>query len=344
MDFYDLTALEDRKPTIAMVRINDAPPENNRRKLTMLPEAVRKPLCRWTKTQFRKAANRANQPVTGRKHTGAPITLDLPHGAKFYTTGLEIPENLTAQAWAEIGLKLTKVEDGMQWALGDWWAYGDFKYGERKALTTDLGFYCFGSLMNMATVARHLPTSLRNEGLSWSHHCTVCLCSPKDQKMWLDKAAKHKLTVRELRKQIREFEGRYRPWVTAETWYDRIEQWTGRACNDAYWVSSWNHWVSVESSPPELDYASDAYLDDLVEATRSAANAWGSIADNFEQYRQHRQAQGQSFKPRPLKKESPAPSAEGRGSNGLSNSVRANGSGKASRGQCNGHRRQHQTE
>ena len=333
--------------TITMVKLNDATPKNNRKidwPCGLSPEAVRKPLCQYSKTRYRQATDRASEPVTGRSHTGQPITLDLPHGAKLYTTGLELPNDLTAKAWAEIGLKLTKVEDSMQWALGDWWAYGDFKYGERKALTTDLGFYCFGSLMNMATVARRVPTSLRNEVLSWSHHCTVALCSLKDQKMWLDKAAKNKWTVRELRKQIREFEGKYRPWVTAETWYDRIRQWIERASNDAYWASGWNHWVSVETSHPELDYCSEAYVDQLVEATREAANAWTQIADNFEQYRQHRQAQGQSFKPRPLKKESPAPSAEGRGSNGLSNSVRTNGSGKASRAEHNGHRRPNQTQ
>ena len=264
-----------------MVKLNDATPKNNRKidwPCGLSPEGVRKPLCRYTKTRYRQAANKDHEPVTGRSHSGAPITLDLPHGAKLYTTGLEIPENLTAKAWAEIGLKLTKVEDSMQWALGDWWAYGDFKYGERKALTTDLGFYCFGSLMNMATVARRVPTSLRNEVLSWSHHCTVCLCSPADQKMWLDKAAKHQWTVRELRKQIRDFEGKYRPEVPAKIWAEEVERLARRAYADSYSISG--------SGDRQLDHLNDDYLDHLVALTREAANEWTKVAEQLEQYRQ----------------------------------------------------------
>ena len=57
----------------------------------------------------------------------------------------------------------------MQWALGDWWAYGFHQYGKRKEIAQKIGLN-FGTLMNYGFVARRVKTSCRNEVLSFTHH------------------------------------------------------------------------------------------------------------------------------------------------------------------------------
>jgi hypothetical protein len=59
--------------------------------------------------------------------------LALSTGARLHLTGLQIPADLELDKWAVIGEELAQIGNGVQWALGDWWAYGHHKYGERKA-------------------------------------------------------------------------------------------------------------------------------------------------------------------------------------------------------------------
>ena len=37
---------------------------------------------------------------------------------------LQLPADLTAQQWQQVGAKLQRVEDARQWWLGDWWIAG----------------------------------------------------------------------------------------------------------------------------------------------------------------------------------------------------------------------------
>jgi hypothetical protein len=134
-----------------------------------------------------------------------PIALNLPHGTMLYPTALEIPPDLDLDAWEAIGEHLAKIEKGLQWALGDWWVYGEHEYGERKAVAKAKGIpYEFGSLMNLGYVARRVTTSLRNEALSFNHHTAVAPLEPEDQKKWLPKAARGKWSVKVLRRHMNE--------------------------------------------------------------------------------------------------------------------------------------------
>ena len=75
--------------------------------------------------------------------------------------------------------------------VGDWWAHGEHAYGARKALFEEgqpLEDMNFGTVANYGWVARQVPTSLRNEVLTFDHHRHVASLSPDEQREWLARA------------------------------------------------------------------------------------------------------------------------------------------------------------
>lgn len=135
--------------------------------------------------------------------SGDPIDRTLPHGVEISAKGLILPQTLDAEQWREIGTKLGCIYAGMQWAIGDWWAYGHSKYGERKATAIAKKLpYEFGSLMNMGRVARRVTSSFRNEALTYSHHVAVAGLDPEYQKKYLDRALKRNWSVNALKRAL----------------------------------------------------------------------------------------------------------------------------------------------
>jgi Domain of unknown function (DUF4326) len=48
--------------------------------------------------------------------------------------GLNLPQDLTADQWKQVGLELGRFESAHQWWIGDWWAFGEHKWGDRKKI------------------------------------------------------------------------------------------------------------------------------------------------------------------------------------------------------------------
>jgi hypothetical protein len=44
---------------------------------------------------------------------------------------LELPAGTSFDEWVEIGRKLCLTSKALQWHIGDWWAFGDHRYGQR---------------------------------------------------------------------------------------------------------------------------------------------------------------------------------------------------------------------
>jgi N6-adenosine-specific RNA methylase IME4 len=98
-----------------------------------------------------------------------------------------------------------EVEGSVQWWIGDWWAYGEHRYGERKAATEPGGILedlNFGTAANYGSVARAFETSRRREVLSFTHHAEVTGLTPALQDSWLARAEREGLSVNKLRAQI----------------------------------------------------------------------------------------------------------------------------------------------
>lgn len=226
--------------------------------------------------------------------TGEPVDHELPFGVQISSTGLILPNALNKDEWLAVGLKLVGLHKGAQFAVGDWWVYGHHAHGERaKAAVKDKKFpYSFESLMNLGSVSRKVPPSLRNELLTWSHHKEVAPLNEESQKKWLKKAARDNWSVKFLRKKMDEQESNDRgrdPYRWATYRIDRLVERAQRA-------STLLEWEDFE----ELDRASDDMIAELVEHTTVAAEAWRKVADGAKDYQNRRLAAGDDFKPRPV--------------------------------------------
>lgn len=111
-------------------------------------------------------------------------------------------EDTTYEQWLEIGKNLMQATQNIMWWLGDWWNFGDRKYGElaAQALNMDIPYNTFSKA---SYVASKVPIELRNPELSWTHHSEVASLDAGLQKEYLDKAVEQNLSVKALRSIIK---------------------------------------------------------------------------------------------------------------------------------------------
>jgi hypothetical protein len=105
--------------------------------------------------------------------------------------------------WSVVGRRFGEIGRCSQWWLGDWIHYGNLKFGERYTRAVKLTGYDVQSLMNMVYVASRFEISRRRESLSWSHHAAVAALDVDSQEYWLARALAEKLSVADLRVELR---------------------------------------------------------------------------------------------------------------------------------------------
>ncbi|UWU88167.1 hypothetical protein N2605_17500 [Bradyrhizobium yuanmingense] len=220
----------------------------------------------------------SDTPWTALQRSAHRMDTELPHGAELSATGLYLPEKLDVEQWTDVGRKLMAIERGIQWALGDWWAYGHHAYGERANKAKELP-YAIGSLMNFGRVARKVPTSLRNEALSFSHHEVVAKLEPDQQGRWLKLAAKQKWPVAKFRHKIDEGsnDGDSDPSQQARIWAIQFIDEATRPIMSCTAI--------INDADKALQLLSDGMLENMSEAARNAAEQWSSVTATIEQYR-----------------------------------------------------------
>ena len=138
-----------------------------------------------------------------------PLNLTLPHGAKLCAMGLVLPDGddeedqLDRNQWFDIGKKLVEIDNGLDWAIGTWWAFGRHKYKDKSKIAKELKF-SYGYLCNLGSVARRVPISSRNENVSFTHHMKVAKLTHNEQMEWLQRAAEQNWSAETLEQKIRE--------------------------------------------------------------------------------------------------------------------------------------------
>lgn len=105
--------------------------------------------------------------------------------------------------WTAVGRRLGAMGRCGQWGIGDWIRYGNAKFGERYTRAARITGYDVQTLMNMVYVASRFEISRRREILSWSHHETLASLEPDEQDRWLDRAAGERLSISDLRVELR---------------------------------------------------------------------------------------------------------------------------------------------
>jgi len=90
-----------------------------------------------------------------------------------------------------------------QWWLGDWIRYGTSRWGEKYKEAARITGYDIQTLRNISYVAGQVEVSRRRDNLTWSHHAEVCALEPDQQDHWLDLATEHRMSVADLRVELR---------------------------------------------------------------------------------------------------------------------------------------------
>jgi len=125
---------------------------------------------------------------------------------------LSLPPSTTFDQWQHIGRELAAREKVLNWWIGDWWAFGEHRYGDRAEVVAEGVFgKSFQTLRNYGTVCRSLETSRRRDALEWSHHAEVAPLakqSPEAADMLLDRAEREGMTVAQVRAAVRTLQGR----------------------------------------------------------------------------------------------------------------------------------------
>ena len=118
---------------------------------------------------------------------------------------LQFSDDTTYEQWLEIGNNLMQATQNIMWWLGDWWNFGEHKYGElaAQALSMNIPYSTFSSA---AAVSRAFPLDRRVDGLSWSHHKEVAFMDDEDvQDGLLLESLNQGLTTKGLRQKVKDY-------------------------------------------------------------------------------------------------------------------------------------------
>jgi hypothetical protein len=137
---------------------------------------------------------------------------ELLDGGQLTKVSLELPVTTTEKQWQEIGLQLGRLESSSLWWIGDWWAFGEHAYGERKALveSEDWAGPAFETCSAAGKVSRAFKNGRRRRlSLPWNHHKEVAWLPEREADRlldWCEETIKSKgkpHTIRELREEVK---------------------------------------------------------------------------------------------------------------------------------------------
>src|SRR5208337_2838092 len=110
----------------------------------------------------------------------------LPLRGRMSDVGWDVPADLTFEEWVTAGRLLLPIRRGLDWWIGDWWAFAEKRYGRRTAIAKAEGWN-LKTCANHATVSRAFPeSSRRREALDWTHHAIVAGLPPDEADSLLD--------------------------------------------------------------------------------------------------------------------------------------------------------------
>jgi len=112
-------------------------------------------------------------------------------------------EDIDVREWVQAGKRLGAMTRCSQWWLGDWVRYGTGRWGEKYKEAARISGYDIKTLRNIAYVAEQIEVSRRRDDLTWSHHAEVSSLEPDEQDRWLDLVASEKMSVSDLRIELR---------------------------------------------------------------------------------------------------------------------------------------------
>lgn len=139
-----------------------------------------------------------------RRERGRPaIAHESGHNQRVTPVSWQPRQAVSLSQWVADGQRLGAIGRGVNWWLGDWLRFGNHKFGERYARASRITGYDVQTLMNMVYVATRFEAPRRHERLSWSHHAELAALDQASQDEWLNRAETERLSVRDLRAELR---------------------------------------------------------------------------------------------------------------------------------------------
>lgn len=125
-------------------------------------------------------------------------------------TGIIIPDNLQEDEWLDIFKLLRKLNEAIQWSVGDLVNHAERSWGTTYTEMANITGYSEKTLRDYAYVARSVHLSMRIDNLSFSHHQQVAgMKDPltgepltEEQTRWLEKAYENGWSSKRLREEI----------------------------------------------------------------------------------------------------------------------------------------------
>jgi hypothetical protein len=111
--------------------------------------------------------------------------------------------DLERRDWLEAGKRIGEISRCSQWWVGDWLRYGTRRWGDGYTEAAKITGYDPATLRNLAWVASRVSLSLRSDKLTWSHHALVAPLEPEEQRYWLELAGRERMSVADLRIELR---------------------------------------------------------------------------------------------------------------------------------------------
>lgn len=116
------------------------------------------------------------------------LTTILPQSGELSKTGWDLPARMTEKQWGEAGIALSRVEGALMWWIGDWWAFGEHKFGDKRA-TVDSEEWegpAYQTCKGAGWVCEKFEMVRRRTILPFSFHKEVCALPDDEADALLD--------------------------------------------------------------------------------------------------------------------------------------------------------------
>jgi hypothetical protein len=121
---------------------------------------------------------------------------------------LTLPARISQDEYEALGTMLGTYRESLHWAIGDWLAYGERRWGEESYQLSEALGISAASRLQYVRVASLIAPERRRQRLSWTHHRHVAQFDPDTQTELLQKAIDNGWSKRELGDAVAELKGR----------------------------------------------------------------------------------------------------------------------------------------
>jgi site-specific DNA-methyltransferase (adenine-specific) len=127
----------------------------------------------------------------------------------FTDTSYTLPESLPIDEWIAVGSALQQLEKSIGWWLGDWWRFGDRKYGAMASQAArdhvqDVTGHAYSTIKNAAATAKRFELARRRADLPFGFHTETNDLPPEEADALLDEVQATGIKRPELRELVKQ--------------------------------------------------------------------------------------------------------------------------------------------